>query len=38
MKSGTVTMQVLNFLKDWLTSHILKTDKDFAAHLRAQAA
>lgn len=31
-----VNAEVMNFLKDWLTHHILKTDKDFVPFLIAK--
>lgn len=34
-RSGTVSMEVLTFLRDWLSNHIQKTDKHFAAGLAA---
>jgi methyl-accepting chemotaxis protein len=37
-RSGTVSMDVLTFLRDWLVTHINKTDKAFAAHLRDRNA
>ncbi len=37
MRSGTVSLKVLQFLKDWLLVHIQKTDIDFAAHLARKA-
>ena len=37
-RSGTVSMDVLVFLRDWLTNHILKTDKGFAASLQNRPA
>lgn len=30
---STVPMQVFNFLKDWLTNHIMKSDKKYAEFL-----
>lgn len=33
----TVTSKLMNFLRDWLTSHILETDKRYAEFLKQQA-
>jgi hemerythrin len=35
---GAVTMEVMAFLKDWLLTHILKTDMKYSAHLNACSA
>ncbi|HLO78781.1 MAG TPA: bacteriohemerythrin [Magnetospirillum sp.] len=37
-RSGTVSMEVLTFLRDWLINHIQKTDKHFAGVLERRAA
>ncbi|MBZ5608078.1 MAG: bacteriohemerythrin [Acidobacteriia bacterium] len=34
----SMTVQLMQFLKDWLTHHIGQTDKKIAAYLREQAA
>lgn len=31
-KSVTLSFDVMNFLKDWLVNHILKTDKEYEFH------
>ena len=31
-----LTMDVLNFLKDWLNNHIMKSDKQYSAFLNAK--
>jgi len=31
-----LSIPVLNFLQDWLTSHILDTDKSYSSHLNAR--
>jgi hemerythrin len=31
-----VTIEVMNFLKDWLTNHIQNTDKKYTAHLNGK--
>ncbi len=38
MSSGkiVVTMEVMNFLRDWLTNHIAKVDKQYSDHLVGQ--
>lgn len=33
-----LSMEVMEFLKDWLTHHILKVDREFAAFLQARNA
>ena len=38
LRSGTVSMEVLTFLRDWLVNHIKKTDKHFAQVLGRRAA
>ncbi|MGE5516226.1 MAG: bacteriohemerythrin [Bacteroidota bacterium] len=37
-RSGTISMEVLVFLRDWLVNHINKTDKHFAAALERRVA
>jgi hemerythrin-like metal-binding protein len=32
-----MTVQVLNFLKDWLQHHIAESDRKYAPHLKAKA-
>ncbi len=34
----TITLKVMNFLRDWLINHILKSDKVFAEFLKAKGA
>ena len=31
-----LSMEVMNFLREWLTSHIVKVDKQYSDHLAAQ--
>ncbi len=33
--SGTLSTEVLNFLRKWLLAHILRSDKKFGPHLNA---
>ncbi len=35
-KKMMITMDLMKFLKDWLLSHILKVDKEFAKHLASK--
>ena len=35
---STMTVDVLQFLRDWLTHHIGETDTKIAAHIKSQAA
>jgi hemerythrin-like metal-binding protein len=32
----TITVEVLNFLRDWISNHILKSDKKYGEFLRAK--
>jgi hemerythrin-like metal-binding protein len=34
---GTVTVELMNFLRDWLVNHIVKTDTLYSAHLAAHS-
>jgi hemerythrin len=34
--SALVSISVLNFLREWLTSHILNTDKQYQSHLNSK--
>lgn len=34
--SAVVTIETMNFLKDWLTNHIVKEDKKYSAFLNAK--
>ncbi len=34
--SGAISLEVLNFLKDWLSGHIKGSDKQYTAHLLAR--
>ena len=33
-----ITLEIMQFLKDWLSHHIAGTDRSFGTHLRARAA
>ncbi len=33
--TGTLSMEVMNFLKRWLVTHIQGSDKKYAPHLNA---
>lgn len=35
---ATVNAELLNFLRSWLSSHILQSDKRYVAHLKAKGA
>lgn len=35
-EAGTLSMEVLNFLKQWLVNHIQGSDKRYAPHLNAK--
>ncbi len=37
-RSGTVTIEILTFLRDWLLDHIAKVDKHFVAVVNGRAA
>jgi hemerythrin len=34
--SGTLSLEVMNFLKNWLVTHIQGSDKSYAPHLNAK--
>ena len=33
---ATITLDMMNFLKDWLVKHIMKSDKDFGPFLTSR--
>lgn len=35
---ATVNAELMNFLRNWLATHILQSDKRYAAHLKANGA
>ena len=35
-KTITISMEVMNFLKDWLVDHILGTDQQYTAHFNSK--
>jgi len=36
IKSAITSIDIMNFLKDWLTNHILVTDKKYAPYLKGK--